>query len=371
MKLKFVAPCLFGIEGLLGDELRSMGAENVNAENGRVLFEGDEFMLARANLCSRYAERILILVGSFPAGSFEQLFEGVKALPWEQFVGKDDAFPVKGWSINSALHSIPDIQSIVKKAVVERLKSKYNISWFAETGPVYQIQFSILKNMASLMIDTSGEGLHKRGYRANATAAPIKETLAAAMAYIAHIYPDSTLYDPLCGSGTILIEGALMVNNIAPGLKRSFAAERFRCFSDPIWREERTRAQDNIKRAADFQAIGNDVDENALKLTEQNAKLAGVASQFKLQKKDIADFAREGERGLIITNPPYGERLLDIKEAETIYKTMGQVFHQQKGWRYYIISPHEEFETVFGRPADKRRKLYNGMIKCQMFMYFR
>ena len=217
--MNFVAPCLFGVESILANELKNIQAENVIAENGRVLFSGDEAVLARANINLRTAERVLILVGRFKAKSFTELFENVKNLPFENFIGKNDAFPVKGWSLNSALHSIPDCQKIIKKAIVERLKTKYSIEWFEEIGKKYQIQFSILKDEVTIMIDTSGEGLHKRGYRAVANDAPIKETLAASFALLARIYPDTKLYDPFCGSGTILIESAMIANNIAPGLK--------------------------------------------------------------------------------------------------------------------------------------------------------
>ena len=226
-KINLVAPCLFGVESIAADEFRRMGFEDVKAENGRVLLSGEENMLARANICSRFSERIMINVGEFEATTFTELFDGVKALPWEDYIGRDDAFPVNGWSINSQLFSIPDCQSIIKKAIVERLKSKYKTDWFSETGKKYQIQFSCLKDEVSIMIDTSGEGLHKRGYRANSNEAPIKETLAAAMADLARLRHYHTLYDVCCGSGTILIEGAMKALNIAPGLHRSFISERF------------------------------------------------------------------------------------------------------------------------------------------------
>lgn len=369
--LKMVAPCLFGTESIAADEFRRMGIENVTAENGRVLFEGDFNTLARANINSRFAERILICMGEFTALTFTELFEGVKALPWEDFIGVKDAFPVNGWSINSELHSIPDCQSIIKKAVVERLKLKYSVSWFEETGTEYKIRFSIHKNSVTLMIDTSGEGLHKRGYRRNANSAPIKETLAASMCDLARIYPDTHLYDPFCGSGTILIEAAMMAMKMAPGLRRYFSAERFNFIPVEVWREERTRAQDLILHNIDFEGYGFDIDENALALTEENAKKAGVGKYIKLKKADIADFKAPEERSLIITNPPYGERLLDVREAERLYRIMGEKFAIGDGRKAFVISPHDEFEKHFGKTADKRRKLYNGMIKCQVFMYFK
>ncbi len=370
-KLNFVAPCLFGVEGILADELKRMGIENVMAQNGRVLFSGDGNTLARANINSRFAERVLIKVGEFSAETFTELFDNVKALPWEDYIGRDDAFPVNGWSLNSALFSIPDCQSIIKKAIVERLKSKYNISWFNETGTEYRVRFSIMKNSVTMMIDTSGDGLHKRGYRRNSNDAPLKETLAAAMCDLARIYPDTQFLDPFCGSGTLMIESAMMAAKIAPGLNRYFAAERFGFIDPKVWREERSAAMDKIERNIDFTATGFDIDKNAVELTLHNAEKAGVKKFIKASVADIRDFKVPEGRSLTITNPPYGERLLDIKAAEELYTAMGKVFIKNSGSKYYIISPHDEFERFFGRDADKRRKLYNGMIKCQLFMYFR
>ena len=370
-KIGLIAPCLFGTESIAADEFRRMGFTDIVTENGRVKLAGDFNMLARANICSRFAERILINVGEFYAATFTELFDGVKGLRWEDYIGKDDAFPVNGWSIDSQLHSIPDCQSIIKKAIVERLKLKYSVSRFAETGPEYKIRFSIHKNSVTMMIDTSGEGLHKRGYRRNSNAAPLKETLAASMCDLARIYPDTQLFDPFCGSGTLLIEAALMATKTAPGLRRFFAAERFGFIPEKVWREERTRAQDLILHNVDFSAQGFDIDKNAVELTLQNAKKAGVSKYVKAAVADVKDFTPPEERCLIITNPPYGERLLDVKAAEELYSVMGNRFKEGGGRKYYVISPHDEFEKYFGRTADKRRKLYNGMIKCQLFMYFK
>ena len=370
-KINLIAPCLFGTESIAADEFRRMGFTDVVTENGRVKLSGDFNMLARANICSRFAERILINVGEFYASTFTELFDGVKALRWEDFIGKDDAFPVNGWSIDSFLHSIPDCQSIIKKAIVERLRLKYSVARFAETGPEYKIRFSIYKNSVTMMIDTSGEGLHKRGYRRNSNAAPLKETLAASMCDLARIYPDTQLFDPFCGSGTLLIESALIATKTAPGLRRFFSAERFGFIPENVWREERTRAQDLILHNVNFRAQGFDIDKNAVELTLENAKKAGVAKYVKAAVADIRDFTPPEERCLTITNPPYGERLLDVKAAEELYTVMGNRFKEGSGRKYYVISPHDEFEKYFGRTADKRRKLYNGMIKCQLFMYFK
>lgn len=369
--INLVAPCLFGIEGIAADEFKRMGFENVSAENGRVLLSGDENMLARANINSRFAERILINMGEFDALTFTELFDNVKNIPWEMYIGKEDAFPVNGWSINSQLSSIPDCQSIIKKAIVERLKMKYNISWFEETATEYRVRFSIHKNRVTMMIDTSGEGLHKRGYRRNSNAAPLKETLAAAICDMARIYPDTVCFDPFCGSGTLLIEAAMMAKKMAPGLRRAFAAERFGSINEKVWREERARAQSLILSNVEFSATGFDIDPAAVELTNRNAKFAGVDKYVKASVADIKDFTPPDSRCLVLANPPYGERLLDVKAAEELYKTMGQRFKFGDGQKYFVISPHDEFEKFFGETADKRRKLYNGMIKCQLFMYFK
>lgn len=370
-RMTLCAPCLMGVEGLLAEELREMGAEQVRAENGRVLFEGDERTLARACLWCRYGERILILMGEFAAVTFEELFQGVKALPWEEFLGKEDAFPVAGSSLSSRLHSVPDCQAIVKKAVVERLKSKYGLSWFPETGAKHQIRFRLLKDRVSVMIDATGPGLHKRGYRAESSGAPIKETLAAAMAKLSRVRADGTFFDPFCGSGTILIEAAMLARNIAPGLRRSFSAEEWAQGNRSIWREERERGEDLRSRKSDFSAFGWDIDPAAVALTLENAKKAGVEDCIKAQVQDIRQFQGDGPYGCVVCNPPYGERLLDVESAREIYRIMGRVFVRKRGWSYGVITPDGEFEKQFGQKADKRRKLYNGMIQCQYYQYYK
>ncbi len=371
MKINFVIPCLLGIESLIAAELRELGAENVAAENGRVLFSGDEYLLARVNICSRFAERVQISVGTFEAKSFEELFQSVKSLEWENWIGADDAFPVKGYSINSALFSTRDIQAITKKAVVERLKTKYHKEWFDETGPIHQIQFSINKDLVSMLIDTSGYGLHKRGYRLEANGAPIKETLAAALCSISHLKPYHKFYDPMCGSGTILIEGAMIARNIAPGVNRNFSAERFDVIPRNVWKEERERAKSLEREAHDFEAFGSDTDSSSIEIAKANAERAGVAGLIDFRVADVRNFRAQTERGTLICNPPYGERMLDLAECEALYSDMGKAFERKHGWSYTVISPDEEFEKAFGRKADKRRKLYNGMIKCQAYMYFK
>ena len=371
MQIRFVIPCLLGLEKLIADEMKALGALDVVSENGRVLFSGDFALLARANICSRYAERIQILVGAFEARSFEELFQGTRALPWEAWIGKTDAFPVKGYSLNSTLFSVSDCQSIIKKAVVERLKATYALPWFDETGPVHQIQFSIMKDRVSLLLDTSGYGLHKRGYRLEAGGAPIKETLAAALCCLSRVRPYHTLYDPMCGSGTILIEGAMLAHNIAPGKNRSFSAERWDQIPQEVWRTERERALDLEVRESSFAAFGSDIDRSALELAKANAARAGVEGWLTFEQRDLRNFAPQSEKGTLICNPPYGERLLDLQAAEALYRIMGEKFERKHGWSYSIISPSDDFELFFGRKADKRRKLYNGMIKCQVYMYFK
>jgi len=363
------APCMFGLESLVADELRMMGAEQVAPQNGRVLFYGDKNLLARANICSRYSERILVLLGSFPADSFETLFEGTKACEWERWIGVLDAFPVKGKAVDSQLYSIPDCQKIIKKAVVERLKTKYRTAWFEERGQVYQIQFLIRKDVASLYLDTSGPSLHKRGYRALSAGAPIKETLAAAMAGLARIRDYSSVVDPFCGSGTILIEAALLAHNIAPGLRRPFAAEQW-AIDASVWQQERQRARDQIKQTALFEAQGYDIDAQAVELTRENAKKAGVGTSIKAACGDVTAFSMNAEQ-VLITNPPYGERLLDLDHARELYRTLGKKFKAGGSKKAFVISPDDTFEVCFGKEADKKRKLYNGMMPCQLYQYFR
>lgn len=371
MRYTYCCPCLFGVEGLVSQELKEMGCENVRAENGRVLFDGDWQMAARVNINSRYAERVLILLKSCTVKSFEELFQAAKSIQWEEHLAKDDEFPVSGSCLSSKLHSVPDCQAIIKKAVVERMKQKHKVSWFSETGPLHRIRFLIIKDVASIMIDLSGEGLHKRGYRKNSTDAPIKETLAAAMAKLARVRRDGHVIDPFCGSGTILIESATLALNIAPGLKRKFNAETWNNLPKKFWREERQRAEEAIIRDSAFMAEGFDIDPAAVELTLENAKKAGVLGNVTVKQQDIKNFADSSEYGCVICNPPYGERLLDIQGAREIYKIMGKKFVGRKGWSYSIISPEEEFESLFGKKADKRRKLYNGMIKCQLYQYFK
>lgn len=369
-QLRFACPCGFGLEGVLAGELKRMGAKEVAAADGRVDFSGTVEDLAKANLWLRTAERVLVVLGSFRATSFTQLFDGVEKLPLEQFIGKNDRFPVKGWSLNSQLHSVPDCQSIIKKAAVKRLGQKYGITWFQETGALYQLQFSIWKDNVTIMLDTSGPGLHKRGYRRVQNQAPIRETLAAGILDIARIYPDTRLYDPFCGSGTFLVEAAYKAKNIAPGLYRRFAAESWDWVPPKVWQAQREEALSKVRQEVTFRAFGSDISPEALDISAGSAQKAKVSSLVELTRRDVKDFALPEEKSIVVCNPPYGERLLEREEAEALCRTMGQVFRPSEQVGYFIISAVEEFETLFGRPADKRRKLYNGMMKCQLYMYF-
>lgn len=368
-ELTFAIPCLFGLEGIVGNECKRLNLANIQVENGRVLFSGDLRDMARANLWIRSGERVLIRLAEFRAESFTQLFDGVRALSWERFIPKDGAFPVKGHALHSKLHSVPDCQSIIKKAVVEHLKSQYHVSWFAETGAKYQIQFGILNDMASIYLDTSGPGLHKRGYRARANDAPLRETLAAGMVELARYRGREFVCDPFCGSGTILIEAAMIAQNRAPGLYRRFAAESWEGSDPELWKALRAEAKGKIF-ARDFRLFGSDIDDAALKIASGNAAKAGVAQYIRFQNCDIRDWKPEHDSGIVITNPPYGERLLDVQQAESLYRTLGQVMRRNPGFSTYVISSHQELPRFFGRNPTKRRKLYNGMIKCEYYMYF-
>lgn len=368
--IRLSCSCLFGLESVLSYEIKKIGGENLKVTDGRISFDGDFNTLAKANIWLSTAERVLIEIGSFEAKSFEELFQGVKSLQFENFIGKQDAFPVKGYSLNSALHSVPDCQSIIKKAIVERLKGVYGINWFDESGPIHQVQFSIHKDIATIFLDTSGAGLHKRGYRRNSNAAPIKETLAAGIVDLARVRSNSIAADPMCGSGTFLIEAAYKALNIAPGLRRNFAAQRWSQIEDKVWADARAEAIESIDRQGEFKAFGFDIDADAVELTQSNARKAGVGSKLAIKQSDILRF-NQPENSITFCNPPYGERMLEIKDAEMLYKKLGDRLNPSKERPCYIITPHEEFERFFGKKADKRRKLYNGMIKCQLYMYFK
>lgn len=367
---KLCAPCLFGLESVLSGELKRLGFEDISVTDGRVEFTADAEGIARANLNLRTAERVLIVLESFQAVTFQQLIDGAEKIPFEEYIGKKDAFPVKGWSLNSQLHSVPDCQSIIKKAAVKRLSRKYGVAWLEESGPTIQIQFSINKDIATIMLDTSGMALHKRGYRKVANLAPIRETLAAGILDIARIYPDTQLYDPFCGSGTFLIEAAYKAKNIAPGIYRRFAAEKWDCLPSKIWQKSREEAIEKIRKDIEFIAFGSDISQDSLEIAEANARRAGISGLIRLEKTDVKNFTIPDRKSLVVTNPPYGERLMNGEDLTKLYQTMGNVFQPSQQTAYYIISSAEDFEQGFGRKANKKRKLYNGMLKCNLYQYF-
>lgn len=369
-EIRFCCPCHFGLESVLKFEVTKLGVSEISVTDGRVCFSGRVEDIARANIRLATAERVLIELGSFRAESFEQLFEGVAAIPLERFIGRTDAFPVKGHCINSKLHSVPHCQSMIKKAACKRLERKYGIEWFEETGAVHQLQFQLMRDVCTLYLDTSGAGLHKRGYRKNSNAAPIKETLAAGIIDLARVRADSIVCDPMCGSGTLLIEAAYKALRVAPGLKRSFAAEKWQQIPEAIWKNERTAAIADIDHSGKFKGYGSDIDPLAIDLSVENARKAGVGSKLAFVERDIAEFKRR-DSAITIANPPYGERLLEINSARELYKVMGDKLQPDRNHPAVIISPDEEFENYFGKRADKKRKLYNGMIKCDLYMYFK
>ena len=368
-RVELVVPTLFGLEGLAAGEMRRMGLEDVRAENGRALCSGRLEDIPRLDLGLRTGERVLIQLGSFPAGDFDALFEGVRALPWERFIPRDGAFPVKGHCLSSALHAVPACQSIVKKAVAQRLGSRYGLQTLPETGPVYQIQFAIFKDTASLMLDTTGPGLHKRGYRAVGVAAPLRETLAAALVMLSQYRGRDPLCDPFCGSGTIAIEAALIAKDRAPGLDRSFSAQKWACIPASAWMAAAEEAMDR-EFHGDYDIWGGDIDPRAVEIARANAEKAGVEDLVRFQVADALSFRREAPYGRIVTNPPYGERIMEKREAEDLYRGFGRAFSGLPGgWALTLLSSPPEFERTFGRRAAKKRKLYNGMLKCDMFYY--
>lgn len=371
--MELIASTAFGIESCAAFELKKLGAENVETRNGRIDFNGDFETVAKANMHLRCAERVFIKMGEFKADTFEALFEGTKSIPWEDILPVDAKFPVSGKSVKSTLHSVPDCQAIVKKAIVERLKIAYKKDWFDETAEEYKIEISILNDMALLTVDTSGAGLHKRGYRELAVKAPIKETLACAMIDLSRWRPDRPLLDPFCGSGTIAIEAAMIGKKIAPGLKRQFAFEKWRCFPKEITEKVRHEAQQAVlpDEEAGLRIYASDIDYFAIRQAKQNAELAGVSGCIHFQKLDFSQTASRFQQGYIITNPPYGERLEDEGHAIDLYRGMGKHFKNFQDWNYYVITSNRFFEKYFGKKADRKRKLYNGRLECCFYQYFK
>lgn len=370
-KYQLVVPCHFGLESVLKREIIDLGYETSLVEDGRITFEGDAEAICRANIFLRSAERVLLQVAKFKAYSFEELFQNVKAIPWEDYIPVDGKFWVtKASSVKSKLFSTSDIQSIVKKAMVERMKLKYNVSWFDEDGAAYPIRIFIIKDEVTVAIDTTGDSLHKRGYRLNSAIAPISETLAAALIMLTPWKSDRILVDPFCGSGTFPIEAAMIGANIAPGMNRSFLAENWTNFIDKKeWYEAVNEANDLINLDVEMDIQGYDIDPTVVKSARENAKLAGVEQFIHFQRREVKDLNHPKKFGFVISNPPYGERLEDKKDLPDLYHEIGDAMKRLDSWSTYLITSYDEAEKYIGRKADKNRKLYNGMIKTYYYQF--
>lgn len=368
---ELIAPCHFGLEAVLKREIIDLGYEIVKVEDGRVTFRGDETAVCRANIFLRTAERIMLKVGSFKAQTFDELFEGVKAIEWENYIPVDGKFWVKkASSVKSRLFSLSDIQSITKKAMVDRLKSKYKISWFEESGDEYPVRVFILKDEVTVAFDTSGEHLHKRGYRILTSKAPITEDLAAALIKLTPWKADRILVDPFCGSGTFLIEAAMMAANIAPGMNRSFTAENWKdLVPKKAWYEAVDEANELVNYDVKTDIQGYDIDADIVACARENARNAGVDHLIHFQQRDVGLLSHPKKYGFIITNPPYGERLEDRKDLPALYRKFGDAAQKLSDWSVYIISAYEQTEKAFGKKASKKRKIYNGMLKTEFYQF--
>ena len=366
---EFVVPCLFGLEAPAADELRRMGLSGVRAENGRVRFAGGAADCAKANLRLRTGERVLLLLGSFPARTFDELFEGVRALPLADYIPRNGQFPVKGYCLRSALHSVPDCQRIIKKAASAALGNAYGLQWLPEDGEMYRLQFSLIHDRAEIFLDTTGTPLYKRGYRPGHVAAPLRETLAAAMVLLSRYRGRDIFLDPFCGSGTLAIEAALIARGRAPGLQRSFAAERWPLCPPSVWDAARSEAR-SLEYDRDYQILASDIDPGAVRLSRENAARAGVAGDIRFRTADARSLQAPGDRGVLVCNPPYGERMLERQQARELIRAFGAAAEKLEGFRKFIISSDPDLESAYGRACSKKRKLYNGMIPCQLYMYF-
>ena len=367
-EMQFAVPTLFGLEGLAGDELRRMNMENVRVEDRRVLFTGDERALAKANICLRTGERIMIVLAQFQARTFEELFQGVYHANLEDYIPRDGQFPVKGHCLNSQLMSVSDCQAIIKKAASRRLGEKYGISWLPENGVKFQLHFTILNDQVTLSLDTSGQGLHKRGYRAIGNDAPLHETLAAGMIQLTRYRGREFFWDPFCGSGTIPIEAALIAINRAPGLNRHFAAEEFPWMPAELWEEVKTEAKDH-EFHGDYRILGSDADPKCVSLAIANARKAGVGKLITFKDGDATKMSLPCDSGILVCNPPYGERMMEQNEAKRLYQALGRHLKFANNWKKYVITSEPEFEHFFGKRSDKKRKFYNGKIQCNYYMY--
>lgn len=370
-RIELIAPCHFGLEAVLKREILDLGYEISSVEDGRVTFQGDAEAVCRANIFLRTAERVLLKLGSFQAVSFEELFEKTKALPWEAYIPKDGKFWVtKASSVKSRLFSPSDIQSVMKKAMVRRLQEHYHMEWFPEDGPEYPVRVFLMKDQVTVGIDTSGASLHKRGYREVSGKAPITETLAAALIMLTPWRGDRILVDPFCGSGTFPIEAAMMAANIAPGMNRSFTAEKWtNLIPKKLWYDTVDEASDLIREPEETDIQGYDADEDVIRIARRNAAEAGVEHMIHFQRRDVRDLSHPKKYGFIITNPPYGERLEDKKDLPELYRAFGESFRRLETWSAYMITSYEDAERYFGRKADKNRKIYNGMLKTYFYQF--
>lgn len=370
-KFTLIATATFGLEAIVKRELQSLGYDDINIDNGKVKFKGDFSDIAKANLWLRAADRVLLEVGEFEALSFAELFDKTKALPWEDYIPVDGNFTVDGSSVKSKLFSISDSQSIVEKAIIERLKENYDgVEWFEKSGARYKIKVSLLNDIASLTIDTSGEGLHKRGYRERQAQAPIKETLAAAMVMLSYWRPERPFFDPFCGSGTIAIEAALIGKNIAPGLDRKFISEEWDVFDKNVWTEARRQAFKEIKHDTRLKIMGSDIDHKIVLVARDNAANLGLEDDITFFIKDFREVELKNDYGVLITNPPYGERIAEIEEVKKMYRDLGALMKDLNTWSIYVITNHEDFEKTYGRKADRKRKLFNGNIKTDYYQFY-
>lgn len=369
-KVKLIATAAMGLEALVAREVKDLGYENVKVDNGKIIIEADEKAICRTNLWLRTADRVKLVVGEFKATTFDELFEKTKALPWGNFIPENGEFPVIGKSVKSTLFSVSDCQAIVKKAVVESLKKTYKRAWFDEDGPLYRIEVALLKDIATITIDTSGSGLHKRGYRYLHSEAPLKETMAAAMIMLTNWHPDRPFADPFCGSGTLAIEAAMIGQNMAPGFNRDFASQKWEWVGKGNWDQAMEEVEDLARYDQPLQIFGSDIDHKMVELSINNAQEAGFGDLLHFKQMQVKDFTTKLEYGCIIGNPPYGERIGEIKEVEQMYRDMGKAFEKLDTWSVYMLTSHEGFEELYGKKASKKRKLYNGNIKTDYYQYF-
>lgn len=369
--LQLIATAPMGLEAVVARELKELGYEDTVVENGRVHFPGDLIDICRCNLWLRTSDRVLIKMGEFTAVTFDELFEGTKALPWQDFIPVNGEFPVEGRSHKSQLSSVPACQGIVKKAIVDKLQQAYHTEWFEETGPRYVIEVILLNDKALLTLDTTGPALHKRGYRKHATEAPLKETMAAAMILLSrwNQNPARPFYDPCCGSGTLPIEAAMIAWNIAPGLRRTFNAERWPVVPEELWQQARDEAIDAVRDDVPLHIAGSDIDPEAIEIAKAAAKSAGLANEIQFTCLPAVRIQPQGDYGVMITNPPYGERIGEEKEVRKLIAQLGRVMAGLPTWSFFALTPTKQFEHDFQRKADKRRKLFNGRIECQYLQY--